>query len=410
MRSRSGLVVLMTCALLLPVTVMAQTLDGSANSAVNWLLTQQNPDDGSWGATDEVKYVQTSEAVLALAALNHRTPPYYAGLTWLQNHAPVNIDHTARRVLALQSNGSSVTSDLQALQTAQALAAPGNSGWGLSKTYQGSALDTALVLQAYNQAGISTNVSNAVSYLISTQLTGTDKGWVVGQESASDPTTTAQVLIALIPLKATNASLPAVISNGLAALNAKVSTTSPLSQQALAVVANLRNAATSAPATTLLNNLSATQRTTDGSWGGDIQATALAVRAEAAGIGRDLSVQQQAVNIPDAKLRAAINQALGRNTMDALNRGELAQLTSLNLSGLGITNLTGLQYATNLVTLDVRGNTISDYSPIAALTATVLKDTQVASTSGDVPTLPEWGMILMGSLLMLITLRHTRKT
>ncbi len=107
-------------------SAIAQTLDASANNAVNWLLAQQNADDGSWGATDEVKYVQTSEAVLALAALNKRIPQYYAGLTWLQNHAPVNIDHTARRVLALQSNGSSVASDLLSIQTAQALSSSGN--------------------------------------------------------------------------------------------------------------------------------------------------------------------------------------------------------------------------------------------------------------------------------------------
>ena len=232
----------------------------------------------------------------------------------------------------------------------------------------------------------------------------------LGQESASDPTTTAQVLIALIPLKSSNASLPAVISNGLAALNAKVTISSPRSQQALAVVANLRNATVSTPAATLLNQLTATQGV-DGSWVGDIQATALVARAEAAGIGRDLSVQRQVINMPDAKLRAAVNQALGRNIMDALNMGEIAQLTSLNLAGLGITNLTGLQYAVNLTNLDLRGNTISDYSPIAALTATVLKDTLVAGgESGDTPTLPEWGMLLMGSLLMLITLRHSRKT
>lgn len=339
-------------------SAVAQTLDASANSAANWLLAQQNADDGSWGATDEVKYVQTSEAVLALAALNKRTSQYYAGLTWLQNHAPVNIDHTARRVLALQSNGSSVTTDLQSIQAAQALSAPGNNGWGLSNIYQGAALDTALVLQAYNQAGISTNVSNAVSYLLGAQLSGTDQGWVIGQESISDPATTAQVLIALIPLKTTNATLPTTISNGLAALNANVTTASPVSQQALAVIANLRNTAVSPQATALLNNLAATQGT-DGSWGSNIQATALAVRAEAAGIGRDLIDQQQAVNMPDAKLRAAVNQALGRGAMDQLNRGELAQLTSLSAAYRGITDLTGLQYATNLAYLDLSGNSLN---------------------------------------------------
>lgn len=339
-------------------SAVAQTLDTSANSAANWLLAQQNADDGSWGATDEVKYVQTSEAVLALAALNKRTSQYYAGLTWLQNHAPVNIDYTARRVLALQSNGSSITTDLQSIQAAQALSAPGNNGWGLSKTYQGAALDTALVLQAYNQAGINANVPNAVSYLLGAQLSGTDQGWVIGQESISDPATTAQVLIALIPLKATNATLPTTISNGLAALNAKVTTASPVSQQALSVIANLRNAAVSPQVTTLLNNLTATQGT-DGSWGSNIQATALAVRAEAAGIGRDLTDQQQAVNMPDAKLRAAVNQALGRGAMDQLNRGELVQLTSLSAANRGITDLTGLQYATNLTYLDLSGNSLS---------------------------------------------------
>lgn len=339
-------------------SAIAQTLDASANNAVNWLLAQQNADDGSWGATDEVKYVQTSEAVLALAALNKRIPQYYAGLTWLQNHAPVNIDHTARRVLALQSNGSSVASDLLSIQTAQALSSSGNSGWGLSKTYQGAALDTALALQAYNQAGIGINVSNAVTYLLGAQLTGTDQGWVIGQESISDPATTAQVLMALTPLKAINTSVPTTISNGLAALNAKVTTASPVSQQALAVIANLRNAAVSPQATALLNNLAATQGT-DGSWGSNIQATALAVRAEAAGIGRDLTDQQQAVNMPDAKLRAAVNQALGRGAMDQLNRGELAQLTTLSAAYRGITDLTGLQYAINLTYLDLSGNSLN---------------------------------------------------
>lgn len=401
-------------ALICTLSAWAGAYDAPAANAVAWLLSQQNTDDGSWGVTDDIKYVRTSEAVLALAALNRRTPQYYAGLNWLQNHAPGNVDHTARRILAIQSNGGSVTADLQALQAAQGLAAPGAGGWGLASTYQSAALDTALTLQAYNQAGVTTNIANAVTYLTGAQLTSSDKGWVLGQETASDPVTTAHVLIALIPLKASYPAVATPISNGLAALNAKVTAAAPVGQKALAVVANLRNSASSSVATTLLGNLTATQNG-NGSWGNDILATALAARSLAAGMARDLTAQQQTVNMPDAALRAAINQALGRNAMDALNVGEIAQLTTLNAAGLGISDLTGLQYASNLTNLDLRNNNISSFAPVAALTsATILEDGNPGyaggggPNSGDVPTLPQWGAIILTALLLGITIRRER--
>ncbi|MFX5960964.1 hypothetical protein ABTE72_19675, partial [Acinetobacter baumannii] len=81
---------------------------------------------------------------------------------------------------------------------------------------QGSALDTSLSLQALTQQGVTTNVAQAVSYLTTTQLTGSDKGWVVGQETVSDTITTAQVIIALVPLKNMSAAVPTSIANGLA--------------------------------------------------------------------------------------------------------------------------------------------------------------------------------------------------
>lgn len=404
-----GILAALSCAL----PAWAGPYDTAAANATTWLLQQQNVSDGSWGATDDVKYVRTSEAVLALAALNRRTVQYYAGITWLQNHVPANVDYSARRILALQSNGNSVAADLLSLQGSQALAAPGNSGWGLSKLYQGSALDTALALQAYNQAGVTTNVANAVTYLTGAQLTGGDKGWVVAQETSSDPVSTAQVLIALIPLKTSYASLPTAITNGLAALNAKVTTASPTSQKALSVIANLRNSASSPQAATLLSNLAATQ-SAGGSWGGDIYVTAIAMRALAAGLARDLAAQQQAVNMPDAALRAAVNQALGRSSLDALNIGELSQLTTLNIAGLGINDLTGIQSAVNLTYLDARNNNISDFSPVAGLTsATILEDGNPGyagsgGNNGDVPTLPEWGAILLASLFMMLILRQQR--
>jgi Leucine-rich repeat (LRR) protein len=175
----------------------------------------------------------------------------------------------------------------------------------------------------------------------------------------------------------------------------------------LAIVANLRNSASSSQAVTLLSSLTGSQ-SVDGSWGDDIYATALVARSLAAGMARDLSAQQQPVNMPDAALRTAVNHALGRNAMDALNVGELAQLTALTAAGLGIGDLTGLQYATNLTYLDLRNNNINSFTPVATLaSATILEDGNpgyVASgggaNSGDVPTLPEWGAILLGGLLL----------
>ena len=72
--------------------------------------------------------------------------------------------------------------------------------------------------------------------------------------------------------------------------------------------------------------------------------------------------------IPDANLRAAVRAALGiapnlRITIDAMR-----SLTTLNAVQLGIADLTGLEYATNLTHLYLRHNLISDINPLAHLT------------------------------------------
>lgn len=402
--------------LLAATSCFAGVLDTASSKGISWLTQQRNIDDGSWGNSDAVKYVQTAEAVVALGALNQQGTAYYGGVAWLGNHAPTNIDFTARRVLALGVANHSIVTDLQVLQAAQALTAPGNNGWGLSATYQGSPLDTALSLQALNQQGITTNIAQAVSYLVGAQLPGTDSGWALGNETTSDPVTTAQVLIALIPIKAQYGSVPTAVTKGLAALNAKVTATSPVAQIALAIVANLRNDPNSTQATTLLNALIA-QQATDGSWGGDPFATALALRAAAAGAGKDLTAQKQTIAVPDNALRAAINAALGHGAMDTITLGQIQSLTSLNASGLGISDLTGLQFATKLTSLDLSNNNISSFAPVDGLTGTDINKTgnpgYVVAGGGDgadVPTLPEWGMILLGGILLLQILRAQRRS
>lgn len=407
-----------TCALILfcgSNSFAAGAYDGAAQSAANYLEATQNTQDGSWGVTDNLKPLYTSEAVQALYFYNLRTKFYYAGITWLENHRTANVDYTSRRIMALFPTKNDLTSDYNYLVQSQSLAAPGNNGWGVSRIYQGSALDTALTLQAL-MASITTiaNIPVATTYLQSAQLTGADKGWPLAQEGLIDPTVTAQVIIALVPRIGAGSS---VISNAVNALKTKVSTSSPLSVQALAARAYLTVAANSTDATPLLNNLKALQAPS-GSIGGDAYTTALAMRAFAMSAGKDLASQRDTVIVPDQNLRNAINKALGKNAMDSLNKGELANLTSLDISGRNVKNLVGLEWAVNLTYLNASNNQLASTAPISGLTnltQVVLNGnpsnpTYVPPVRGvDVPTLPEWGMIILGLLMLIQVIKPQRR-
>ena len=70
------------------------------------------------------------------------------------------------------------------------------------------------------------------------------------------------------------------------------------------------------------------------------------------------SAQDAATWMPDANVRAAVRTALSLNSGDALTQEALARLTELIAQIKGITNLTGLEHAKSLTTLDLRGNNI----------------------------------------------------
>jgi hypothetical protein len=175
------------------------------------------------------------------------------------------------------------------------------------------------------------------------------------------------VVQALNAYKTQDARFAASIVNGVNALSLKVSSASPPNVQALAALAYLR-AGYSDRAVPLLNMLAALQNPATGSWSADPYTTALAARAMAASMGSDLAGLSDRVSVLDPNLRAAINRALGRNSMDALSKGDMANLTTLNAAGLGITNLTGLEWAVNLTSLDLRNNNITSTTQLAGLT------------------------------------------
>ena len=345
--------------------------------AAQWLATPQNL-DGSWGIDEGIKPLYTTSAVLALASVHQRNAAYHKGIAWLENHHVPNVDYKARRILALGSSGGDVEQDLEYLRSAADLSPVGNSGWGLTPAYTGSPTDTALVLQAFALVGDMTNVPAALTFLKATQLTGTSKGWAVSYETAndpavaSDPIATAQVVRALVRYAAGDPSLATPIANAVATLQAGVDVSSPALVKAHTALALLEQNVASAHGQILLASLRSTQLTSgteSGSWEGDVYTTALAMQALARASGAALVAQDDLVFIPDINLRGAINLALGKNRADALTKGELAQLTELNAGGLGIQDLTGLEWAVNLRSADFSNNAISDISPLQNLTS-----------------------------------------
>ena len=92
-----------------------------------------------------------------------------------------------------------------------------------------------------------------------------------------------------------------------------------------------------------------------------------------------LMATAQTVDIPDPNLRAAIGRNLGKASADVITAADMATLIDFDAPNTNITDLTGLEHATNLRSLDlgaefvqvlgvVNSNSISDLSPLAGLT------------------------------------------
>ena len=76
----------------------------------------------------------------------------------------------------------------------------------------------------------------------------------------------------------------------------------------------------------------------------------------------------QIVDIPDPNLRTILELALGKEAGDDITQAEMASLKSLDALKSNINDLTGLEFAINLMKIELRGNRISDVSPLKNLT------------------------------------------
>ena len=81
-----------------------------------------------------------------------------------------------------------------------------------------------------------------------------------------------------------------------------------------------------------------------------------------------LTVTAQVVDIPDSNLRAAVEKALGKASGAIITTADMERLTRLDAKNANISDLTGLEHATNLTELNLGGNNLSNISPVAGLT------------------------------------------
>ena len=108
-----------------------------------------------------------------------------------------------------------------------------------------------------------------------------------------------------------------------------------------------------------------------------------------------LMTTAQTVDIPDANLREAINEVLGKAPTARITVDEMERLTRLDANNRGISDLAGLETAVNLDDLRLNHNLISDISPLAGLLRLhhiELEDNTIADLS------PLKGLINLGGL------------
>ncbi len=81
-----------------------------------------------------------------------------------------------------------------------------------------------------------------------------------------------------------------------------------------------------------------------------------------------LCLSAEVLHIPDANLERVLREALNVPAGTPIMEADMRQLTALNAAARQITNLTGLEHATNLTELRLGENPIADIGPLAHLT------------------------------------------
>ena len=93
------------------------------------------------------------------------------------------------------------------------------------------------------------------------------------------------------------------------------------------------------------------------------------------------SLFAQVVDVPDPNLRAAIREELQLRPNSEITKEDMLRLEGLGAARREIMHLTGLEHATNLTSLSLWGNPLSELAPIANLQSLTYLDVAACSIS-----------------------------
>jgi hypothetical protein len=421
-------------------------------NALAYLYQSQNP-DGSWGALPGVQVTATTAVIESLLSAGvSRGATYNAAISVLANAQPTSTDGLARQLDTLYHAGNDTSA-----QIAQLTAAANNySSWGTLPGQGSNIADTALAMIAlmdasvtYSTSSLSTAVCNVIlpgqtasggwGYLPKPVASGAPAGLAT---PAILPTTYA--ILALqkfagrwgsnITCGSTNYVFSTVMGNGVTWLVSKQSPTdhgfgeagtsgaleTALAYRAIAVA--VPGHAALAPAQDYLVG----SQQANGAWSGDPLQTAMVVQS----LGGAALTDSKGVGIPDTVASVIWKGGQG-NARDLVtgNGQSVSGKTTASLVGVASLNQTftgqlaapagsgpftfrllsgalpdGITLAAN-GSLSGTATTSGTFNFTYQVTdaqnhSTTLSGQIITDLGADVPTLPEWGAILLAAFLL----------
>lgn len=440
---------------LLSIAVHAAPVDDARASGIAYLIGQQSG-DGAWrpAAGLEVQATATALDGLANAGMKN-SAPYALGVAWLANADAASVDSLARKMLALKTAGLSVTAN-----DADLLARRNSTTrylWGAYAGHETGFPDTPLALSARKAAlgnyGDTTQLGNTVfCEILPAQRSNGSWSYIKPAATAPASATAGTILptvYTVLELKAIQLAtgwtsstcgltynLGTAQTNGLNFIYSKRNADGGYgdegASQAVETALAYRVLKLLAPADTrtqdALNWLTANQQP-DGSWNGGMLATGMALAALNAAVLPDTDKD----GIPDAvepltgtQSNVADSKGLnggnglaqsGGSTAALLPGATVSEIYSHSLAQSGLSTFAlgsgALPPGLALNSAGTISGTPSQtgvfnftYTAAPAYTRVAQITIADAGTDSDVPTLPEWGAILLGlSLLWAIARR-----